>query len=101
MGAMHLTRMLQVNRSLQEVELADCDLVKCLSVCLRVSSCGPVCLSSLLSLQATQSVVALSIVLKSNTALRSVDISRPLLFSLQVESRSGFTASFFTLSRLT
>ncbi|KAF3836411.1 hypothetical protein F7725_028969 [Dissostichus mawsoni] len=37
------------------------------------------------SLQDTQSVIAFSIVLKSNRTLLSVDISRPLLFSLQEE----------------
>ncbi|XP_047423630.1 leucine-rich repeat-containing protein 34 isoform X4 [Mugil cephalus] len=59
-GGMHLASMLQVNNTLQELEMADCDL-------------------------ATQSVIAFSIVLKSNKALRSFDISRPLLFSHQEE----------------
>uniref|UniRef100_A0A665WCU4 Leucine rich repeat containing 34 n=1 Tax=Echeneis naucrates TaxID=173247 RepID=A0A665WCU4_ECHNA len=59
-GTMYLAHMLQVNTGLQELELADSDL-------------------------ATQSVIALTIVLKSNRSLRSVDISRPLLFSHQEE----------------
>ncbi|XP_023137199.2 leucine-rich repeat-containing protein 34 [Amphiprion ocellaris] len=57
-AAMDLVSMLQVNNTLQELQLDDCDL-------------------------ATQSVIALSIVLKSNKVLRCLDISRPLLFSLQ------------------
>ncbi|KAI9516576.1 hypothetical protein NQZ68_013632 [Dissostichus eleginoides] len=59
-GAMQLASSLQVNNTLQELQLADCDLD-------------------------TQSVIAFSIVLKSNRTLLSVDISRPLLFSLQEE----------------
>lgn len=41
-----------------------------------------------LSLQATQSVIAFAIMLKSNSSLHSVDISRPLLFSHQVQTHS-------------
>ncbi|KAK5849807.1 hypothetical protein PBY51_014112 [Eleginops maclovinus] len=59
-GSMQLASSLQVNNTLQELQLADCDLD-------------------------TQSVIAFSIVLKSNRTLLSLDISRPLLFSLQEE----------------
>ncbi|XP_071399254.1 leucine-rich repeat-containing protein 34 [Centroberyx affinis] len=59
-GAMQLASMLQVNNTLQDLDLADCDL-------------------------ATQSVIAFAIVLNSNRTLHSVNISRPLLFSLQDE----------------
>lgn len=77
--------MLQVNDSLQELQLADCDLVKWRAGCcnheivpiLRLVSDPP---------QATQSVIELAIALQSNKSLRSVDISRPLLFSLQVRT---------------
>ncbi|XP_034044094.1 leucine-rich repeat-containing protein 34 [Thalassophryne amazonica] len=59
-GGVHIARMLQVNDTLQEVELNSCDL-------------------------GIQSVTALTIVLKSNTCLRCVDLSRALLFSQQEE----------------
>lgn len=108
-GAMHLASMLQVNDTLKELELADCDLVNThtdscdlmliflgsawLLVVLvsqldfkRQTEAG---LSDLpLSLQATQSVIAFAIMLKSNSSLHSVDISRPLLFSHQVQTHS-------------
>ncbi|XP_047423628.1 leucine-rich repeat-containing protein 34 isoform X2 [Mugil cephalus] len=87
-GGMHLASMLQVNNTLQELEMADCDLVSTgfLTLCeCEHSQQVAVSLSFFLSLQATQSVIAFSIVLKSNKALRSFDISRPLLFSHQEE----------------
>lgn len=97
-GAMHLASMLQVNDTLKELELADCDLVNThrdscdlMLIFLGVSfkrqtEAG---LSDLpLSLQATQSVIAFAIMLKSNSSLHSVDISRPLLFSHQVQTHS-------------
>uniref|UniRef100_A0A673CGT3 Leucine rich repeat containing 34 n=1 Tax=Sphaeramia orbicularis TaxID=375764 RepID=A0A673CGT3_9TELE len=59
-GATYLAAVLQVNATLQDLHLDDCDL-------------------------ATQSVIALAIMLKNNRTLRSIDISRPLLFSLQEE----------------
>ncbi|KAM6953784.1 leucine-rich repeat-containing protein 34 [Aplochiton taeniatus] len=60
-GAMHFASMLQVNNTLQELDLADCDLT-------------------------TQSVIAFAIVLASNRSLCSINLSRPLLFSLQEET---------------
>lgn len=57
---MELASMLQENCTLQELEVADCDLD-------------------------TSSIIALVIMLKKNKALCSVDISHPLLFSHQEE----------------
>ncbi|MED6238750.1 hypothetical protein ATANTOWER_029004 [Ataeniobius toweri] len=68
-GAMHLASMLLVNRKLQKLELADCDLE-------------------------TPSVIALSVALKTNTTLRSVDLSRALLFSFQEEWAVCFSEMF-------
>uniref|UniRef100_G3PGM1 Leucine rich repeat containing 34 n=1 Tax=Gasterosteus aculeatus aculeatus TaxID=481459 RepID=G3PGM1_GASAC len=59
-GAAHLASVLQVNSTLRELELADCDLD-------------------------TQGVMALAVALGSNETLLSVDLSRPLLPSLQEE----------------
>uniref|UniRef100_A0A3Q0RRT0 Leucine rich repeat containing 34 n=1 Tax=Amphilophus citrinellus TaxID=61819 RepID=A0A3Q0RRT0_AMPCI len=59
-GGMEVAGMLQENSTLQELQLADCDLD-------------------------TVSVMALISALRRNEALRSVDISRPLLFSHQEE----------------
>lgn len=49
-----------------------------------------------LALQATQSVIAFAIVLKSNKTLRSVDISRPLLFSHQVRYTDQISPEFLS-----
>lgn len=106
-GAMHLASMLQVNDTLKELELADCDLVNThrdscdlMLIFLGSARLLVVLVSQLdfkrqteaglsdlpLSLQATQSVIAFAIMLKSNSSLHSVDISRPLLFSHQVQT---------------
>uniref|UniRef100_A0A3Q2P0Z6 Leucine rich repeat containing 34 n=1 Tax=Fundulus heteroclitus TaxID=8078 RepID=A0A3Q2P0Z6_FUNHE len=74
-GAMRLAQMLQVNRTLQELQLADCDLE-------------------------TPAVIALAIALKHNPVLRSVDLSRPLLFSLQEEWAVHFSEMFGVNGRL-
>lgn len=108
-GAMHLASMLQVNDTLKELELADCDLVNThtdscdlMLIFLGSARLLVVLVSQLdfkrqteaglsdlpLSLQATQSVIAFAIMLKSNSSLHSVDISRPLLFSHQVQTHS-------------
>ncbi|KAK2870185.1 hypothetical protein Q8A67_024577 [Cirrhinus molitorella] len=60
-GAMHLAAMLQINTTLEEIDISDCDL-------------------------ATQSVIAFAIVLKNNRRIRAINLSRPLLFSLQEET---------------
>nr|XP_014342010.1 PREDICTED: leucine-rich repeat-containing protein 34 [Latimeria chalumnae] len=60
-GGMYFAAMLQVNSSLEELDLGDCDL-------------------------GTQSVVALSTVLNNNVAIKSINLSRPLLFSQQEET---------------
>lgn len=104
---MHLASMLQVNDTLKELELADCDLVNThrdscdlMLIFLGSARLLVVLVSQLdfkrqteaglsdlpLSLQATQSVIAFAIMLKSNSSLHSVDISRPLLFSHQVQT---------------
>ncbi|KAJ3611676.1 hypothetical protein NHX12_021690 [Muraenolepis orangiensis] len=59
-GAEMLAKSLHTNHTLQELDLADCDL-------------------------GSQSVIAFAIVLKSNTSLLSLNISRPILFSHQDE----------------
>ncbi|XP_026863835.2 leucine-rich repeat-containing protein 34 isoform X2 [Electrophorus electricus] len=59
-GGMHFASMLQINNTLAELDLSDCDL-------------------------GTQSVIAFSIVLNNNRSIRSVNVSRPILFSLQEE----------------
>uniref|UniRef100_A0A3P9DR84 Leucine rich repeat containing 34 n=1 Tax=Maylandia zebra TaxID=106582 RepID=A0A3P9DR84_9CICH len=61
-GGLELASMLQENCALQELEVADCDLVDGL-----------------------HSIIALIIMLKKNKALCSVDISRPQLFVSQEE----------------
>ncbi|XP_073687071.1 leucine-rich repeat-containing protein 34 [Garra rufa] len=60
-GAMQLAAMLQINTTLEEIDISDCDL-------------------------ATQSVIAFAIVLKNNRRIRAINLSRPLLFSLQEET---------------
>ncbi|XP_056594641.1 leucine-rich repeat-containing protein 34 [Triplophysa dalaica] len=60
-GAMQLAAMLQINATLEEVDVSDCDLT-------------------------TQSVIAFAIVLNNNRRICALDISRPLLFSLQEET---------------
>nr|XP_015811061.2 leucine-rich repeat-containing protein 34 isoform X1 [Nothobranchius furzeri] len=74
-GFVALGRALQRNQTLQELQLADCDLD-------------------------TTDVLTLSIVLKINQTLRSVDISRPLLFSLQEEWTWSFSEMLETNSSL-
>lgn len=83
-GSMHMASLLQVNDTLEELELSDCDLVNTHTH----THHEPIRshhdqLHPAVS-QATQSVTALAIALKNNTALRCIDISRPLLFSHQV-----------------
>ncbi|XP_024857965.1 leucine-rich repeat-containing protein 34 isoform X2 [Kryptolebias marmoratus] len=65
-AAEHLARMLQINETLQELQLSDCDL-------------------------ATSGVLAFITVLRNNTVLRCLDISRPLLFSQQEEWTVSFS----------
>uniref|UniRef100_A0A671SRF0 Leucine rich repeat containing 34 n=1 Tax=Sinocyclocheilus anshuiensis TaxID=1608454 RepID=A0A671SRF0_9TELE len=60
-GAMQLAAMLQINSTLEEIDISDCDL-------------------------ATQSVVAFAIVLKNNRKICAINAGRPLLFSLQEET---------------
>ncbi|XP_065114469.1 leucine-rich repeat-containing protein 34 isoform X1 [Paramisgurnus dabryanus] len=60
-GAMQLAAMLQINSTLVELDVSDCDLT-------------------------TQSVIAFAIVLSNNRRIRAINISRPLLFSLQEET---------------
>uniref|UniRef100_UPI003D9E30BB leucine-rich repeat-containing protein 34 n=1 Tax=Danio rerio TaxID=7955 RepID=UPI003D9E30BB len=60
-GAMQLATMLQINATLEEVDVSDCDL-------------------------ATQSVIAFAIVLMNNKRICAINVSRPLLFSLQEET---------------
>ncbi|GAA6086074.1 leucine-rich repeat-containing protein 34 isoform X2 [Tachysurus ichikawai] len=60
-GAMHLASMLQLNSTLEELDVSDCDLD-------------------------TQSLITFAIVLTNNRSLVSVNVSRPLLFSLQEET---------------
>ncbi|XP_051538123.1 leucine-rich repeat-containing protein 34 [Myxocyprinus asiaticus] len=60
-GAMQLATMLQINATLEEVDVSDCDL-------------------------ATQSVIAFAIVLHNNRRIHAINVSRPLLFSLQEET---------------
>uniref|UniRef100_A0A3B4DM18 Leucine rich repeat containing 34 n=1 Tax=Pygocentrus nattereri TaxID=42514 RepID=A0A3B4DM18_PYGNA len=60
-GAMHFASMMQTNTTLEELDVSDCDL-------------------------ATQSLIAFAIVLNSNRSIRSINVSRPLLFSLQEET---------------
>lgn len=99
-GAMHLASMLQSNNTLQELEVADCDLVNTgfLRLCEYEHSQQAVSWASFSS-QATQSVIEFSIMLKTNKTLCSVDISRPLLFSHQVQSprASLWSSSHYTL----
>ncbi|XP_062841599.1 leucine-rich repeat-containing protein 34 [Trichomycterus rosablanca] len=59
-GAMHFASMLQINSTLEELDMSDCDL-------------------------GTQSLIAFAIVLNNNGSIRSINVSRPLLFSLQEE----------------
>ncbi|XP_031439604.1 leucine-rich repeat-containing protein 34 isoform X2 [Clupea harengus] len=59
-GAMHFASMLQINTKLEELDFSDCDL-------------------------GTQSLIAFSIVLNSNKHIRSINLSRPLLYSHQEE----------------
>ncbi|KAI7792616.1 putative leucine-rich repeat-containing protein 34, partial [Triplophysa rosa] len=60
-GAMQLAAMLQINATFEEVDVSDCDLT-------------------------TQSVIAFAIVLNNNRRICAINISRPLLFSLQEET---------------
>ncbi|XP_072514409.1 leucine-rich repeat-containing protein 34 [Salminus brasiliensis] len=60
-GAMHLASMMQINTSLEELDMSDCDL-------------------------GTQSLIAFAIVLSNNRTVLSINVSRPLLFSLQEET---------------
>ncbi|XP_058233084.1 leucine-rich repeat-containing protein 34 isoform X2 [Hemibagrus wyckioides] len=60
-GAMHFASMLQINSTLEELDMSDCDLD-------------------------TQSLITFAIVLTNNRSLVSVNVSRPLLFSLQEET---------------
>ncbi|KAK3515492.1 hypothetical protein QTP70_023611 [Hemibagrus guttatus] len=60
-GAMHFASMLQINSTLEELDVSDCDLD-------------------------TQSLITFAIVLTINRSLISVNVSRPLLFSLQEET---------------
>ncbi|XP_066524703.1 leucine-rich repeat-containing protein 34 isoform X3 [Hoplias malabaricus] len=60
-GAMHFASMMQNNTALEELDMSDCDL-------------------------GTQSLIAFAIVLNTNKNVRSINISRPLLFSLQEET---------------
>ncbi|XP_067291563.1 leucine-rich repeat-containing protein 34 isoform X2 [Pseudorasbora parva] len=60
-GGMTLAAMLQSNATLEEMDVTDCDLD-------------------------TQSVLAFAIVLKNNRRIRAINISRPLIFSLQEET---------------
>ncbi|KAG8009658.1 Leucine-rich repeat-containing protein 34 [Nibea albiflora] len=97
-GAMHLASMLQVNDSLTELELDACDLVNTHKH--TDTHCKSVSLTLPLCLQATQSVIAFAIALKSNKTLRSVDISRPLLFSHQEEWAVHFSEMLLLNSSL-
>ncbi|TUS40677.1 Leucine-rich repeat-containing protein 34 [Bagarius yarrelli] len=60
-GAMHFASMLQINSTLEELDVSDCDLD-------------------------TQNLITFAIVLTNNRSLVSVNVSRPLLFSLQEET---------------
>ncbi|KAM9439400.1 leucine-rich repeat-containing protein 34-like [Clarias gariepinus] len=60
-GGMHLACMLQSNSTLEELDMSDCDLD-------------------------TQSLITFAIALTNNRSLLSINISRPLLFSLQEET---------------
>ncbi|XP_069562963.1 leucine-rich repeat-containing protein 34 [Brachyistius frenatus] len=74
-GGVRLANMLQLNNTLQELQLADCDL-------------------------SIESVTALGIMLKHNKALRSVDVSRPLLFSQRAEWTVHFSEMLVANSSL-
>ncbi|XP_017294482.1 leucine-rich repeat-containing protein 34 isoform X1 [Kryptolebias marmoratus] len=99
-AAEHLARMLQINETLQELQLSDCDLVthaptihRLLQPLFPLILFIPlsVFLIVLVSLQATSGVLAFITVLRNNTVLRCLDISRPLLFSQQEEWTVSFS----------
>ncbi|MBN3298559.1 LRC34 protein, partial [Amia calva] len=60
-GAMHFAAMLQINSSLEELDVGDCDLD-------------------------TQSLIAFAIVLNNNRNICVINLSRPLLYSQQEET---------------
>ncbi|XP_069069296.1 leucine-rich repeat-containing protein 34 isoform X1 [Pleurodeles waltl] len=59
-GGMHFAAMLQINTTLEELDLGDCDLH-------------------------TQSLIALATVLNQNRTIKSLNVNRPILYSLQEE----------------
>ncbi|XP_069474637.1 leucine-rich repeat-containing protein 34 isoform X6 [Ambystoma mexicanum] len=65
-GAMHFAAMLQINSSLEELDLGDCDLH-------------------------TQSLIALATVLIQNRTIKSLNVNRPILYSLQEEVTIHFS----------
>ncbi|KAI5610251.1 leucine-rich repeat-containing protein 34 isoform X1, partial [Silurus asotus] len=60
-GALHFASMLQINSTLEDLDVSDCDLD-------------------------TQSLITFAIALTNSSSLVSINISRPLLFSLQEET---------------
>lgn len=82
-GGVSMSRMLQVNSTLQMLQLSDCNLV---TAQMQPSAADSSVMSFLLPPQADRSVAALGAALNRNTALQALDISRPLLFSRQVQT---------------
>ncbi|TKS87345.1 Leucine-rich repeat-containing protein 34 [Collichthys lucidus] len=87
-GVGHLADLLQCNSTLLSLRLSGN----------KIGNTGAMHLASML--QATQSVIAFAIALKSNRTLRSVDISRPLLFSHQEEWAVHFSEMLLLNSSL-
>eukprot|EP00771_Trimastix_marina_P002282 gnl/Trimastix_PCT/3402.p1 GENE.gnl/Trimastix_PCT/3402~~gnl/Trimastix_PCT/3402.p1 ORF type:complete len:405 (-),score=82.97 gnl/Trimastix_PCT/3402:30-1175(-) len=74
-GALHLAQALQVNEQMRELDLDNCELE-------------------------TESVIAFSTMLLSNTTLASLSLSNPRLFSLQEETVMHFAAMLTTNTSL-